>query len=46
MEQHEIESAFHAADALSSAGNNDGAIDKIREVLKEHPEDEHVLTKP
>jgi tetratricopeptide (TPR) repeat protein len=43
MEQHEIESAFHAADALSSAGNNDGAIGKIREVLKEHPEDEHAL---
>lgn len=43
MELDRIESAMQAADALAAAGNNDGAIAKLREILREHPEDAHVL---
>lgn len=43
MERDSIESAMQAADALAAAGNNDGAIAKLREILKEHPEHAHIL---
>lgn len=43
MEREDIESAMQAADALASAGNNEGAVGKIREILREHPDDAHAL---